>query len=162
VYYLDKFNPNGVFIRHKQWDAKQHCSRNRGERALSSKLIPCLGIVQLPHSRVDQSCIHSISTVKIYTCHWHFVVWSVYLLVSCGVCVMPLWPLVSPAASNLEPPLRWMWCRQSCTSIENDLLRRNHLSPVTAGVRFSWGGRPCVLISGCLWCGRGLACIGIV
>jgi hypothetical protein len=36
------------------------------------------------------------------------VVCSVLPPVSCGVCATPLWLLVSPAASNLEPPLRWM------------------------------------------------------
>ncbi len=52
-YYLDKFIQNGVFICHKHRVAKQRCSRNRGERALSSKLISCLGIVQLPPSKVE-------------------------------------------------------------------------------------------------------------
>jgi hypothetical protein len=52
-YYLDEFNQIGVFIRHKHIVAKQHCSRNRRERALSSKLISCLGIVQLPRSGVE-------------------------------------------------------------------------------------------------------------
>jgi hypothetical protein len=52
-YYLDEFNQIGVFICHKHIVAKQRCSRNRGERALSSKLISCLGIVQLPRSGVE-------------------------------------------------------------------------------------------------------------
>jgi hypothetical protein len=52
-YYLDKFNQIGVFICHKHIVVKQHCSRNRGERALPFKLISCLGIVQLPRSGVE-------------------------------------------------------------------------------------------------------------
>jgi hypothetical protein len=38
-YYLDQFNQNGVFIRQKQENAKQSCSRDRGEWALSFQVI---------------------------------------------------------------------------------------------------------------------------
>jgi hypothetical protein len=38
-YYLDQFNQNGVFICRKQEDAKQYCSWNHGEGALSFQVV---------------------------------------------------------------------------------------------------------------------------
>ncbi len=46
-YYLDQFNQTGVFIRRKQENAKQRCSWNRGEWALSLQVLFSLGNVQL-------------------------------------------------------------------------------------------------------------------
>ncbi len=77
-YYLDKFNQNGVFIRHKHRVAKQRCSRNHGERALSSKLVSCLGIVQLPLSGVEHMSYF----------YWHCVSFMPVSVVS-GVCLAP-------------------------------------------------------------------------
>jgi hypothetical protein len=82
------------------------------ERGLSHpSLLPRLGIVPLPRGGVD----HMLSLSKRNCCLFFFVpvsgvsvVCSVFPPVSCGVCATPLWLLVSPAASNLEPPLRWM------------------------------------------------------
>ena len=75
---------------------------------LSSKRLSCLGIVQLPRSGVDHMLYMANSTMENFKPVSDVsVVYIVFPLFVCGVGMTPLWLPVSPAANNLEPPLRW-------------------------------------------------------
>jgi hypothetical protein len=64
--YLDEFNQNGVFIRHKQ-KMRSSVAVGTAERGrLSSNRLSCLGIVQLPRSGVDHVLYMANSTMKIF------------------------------------------------------------------------------------------------
>jgi hypothetical protein len=75
---------------------------------LSSKRLSCLGIVQFPRSGVDHMLYMANSTMENFKPFSGVsVVYSAFPPFFCGIGVTPLWLPVSPAANNLEPPLRW-------------------------------------------------------
>ncbi len=75
---------------------------------LSSKQLSCLGIVQLLRSGVDFMLYMANSTMENFKpVSGVSVVCSAFLPFFCEVGMTPLWLPVSPAANNLEPPLRW-------------------------------------------------------
>jgi hypothetical protein len=79
-YYLDKFNQNGVFIRHKQKCKAALQSGPRSDGELLPGVCWFLGIVQLPRSGVEHVLSFVCALVK-FLCPLLSFSWSALLLI---------------------------------------------------------------------------------